>query len=285
MTLSESILQTLIYSDHFGFPLTSKELHLRLISSKPCSIERVSRALQLMINKRLIQKTGIYYHLPNHSSFIKQRTLRERTSQPQLARAKQLASQLGLVPGVLAFYLTGSLAVKNSNPADDLDFLVVTKNHRLWTTRLLLTLYCELFGLRRRPHDQHVSGKICLNLYLTPLSYELPHQKQSLYTAYELIQAVPLYDPHNTHKDLLVANAWLKKHLPNFPVPVARRSDLVPLSGTRSDLAGYIEKICYHLQTWYMHKRITSEYVTSDSAFFHPHNPGIAILQKLKALK
>lgn len=277
--ISDTILQTLKYSDHFGFPLTLKEIHVRLIHF-PISQIRLISQIRPMLKAKSISQTGIYYHLPGHSSLVARRLARAKISVLQLSRARSLARLLSSFPTILAIFLTGSLAMSNSDVGSDIDFMIITKNHRLWTTRLLLTLYTELLGLRRRPHSTKNSGKLCLNLYLTPASYQLPSTKRSLYTAYELIQAVPLYDPSNTRTSLLSANPWIQDFLPNAPqrtVP-SPRSDLVG-HPTRSDLAGFIEKLVYRLQLWYMHPKLTREYVTPNSAFFHPHNPGEKVLK------
>ncbi len=275
--IGTAILQTLKYSDHFGFPLTLSEIHLRLYSSDPCSLERVIGTLRSMTQKHLLQKTGDFYHLPGRSSLVARRLNRLKLSTPQLARARTLALHLGHTPGVLAIYLTGSLAMSNSGKNSDIDFMVITQSSRLWTTRLLLTLYTSLLGLRRTPGSTKNTGKLCLNLYLTPKTYHLPLTKQNLYTAYELVQTIPLYDPSGTHSSLLSANPWIRDLLPNFQLPVAIRSDLVGCKSnqkpTRSDLVGIIEYICYHFQLAYMRPKLTREHITPDSAFFHPHDP------------
>ncbi len=285
--VEKSILQTLKYSDHFGFPLTIDEIHTRLIG---VPIRRIGliRQISLMLKNGLIAHTGNYYHLPGRKSLISRRLHRAKISQPLLTRASRLATQLSAVPGVLAVYLTGSLAMQNPRGDVDIDFMLIIQPGRLWTTRLLLTLYAEFFGLRRHPGYTHNYGKLCLNIYLTPTTYHLPSTKQSLYTAYELIQAVPLFDPEDTHSALLATNAWIHTYLPNFvfPIPVPQRSDLVGCKPnqkpTRLDLAGLIEKLCYHVQKIYMAKKLTREYVTPDSAFFHPHDPGAAVLKKIR---
>jgi hypothetical protein len=272
-----AIIQTLTYSDHFGFPLTAEEIHLRLISSISRSSKLVLSTLQLMLKKHLIEQTGDYYHLPGRKSLVSRRLHRAKISQPLLNRARASANKLSSIPGILAIYLTGSLAVANVNGDADIDFMIITKSGHLWTTRFYLTLYTELFGLRRRPHSQNNKSKLCLNLYLTPDSYHIPADRRSLYTAYELIQAVPLFDPEDTHFALLAANYWITNFLPNYPLPVAKRPDLV---GYKSK--GIIEKLAYDLQLAYMRPKLTREYVTSDSAFFHPHNPGTAVLKKIR---
>lgn len=286
--LARSILQTLKYSDHFGFPLTLQEIHLRLISSKPYSSERVLRTLKLMGKKQIIAQTGEYYHFPDRQNLVARRLTRAQKSAPQFAHAKTLSTRLSTIPSVIAIYLTGSLALSNTDSDADIDFMIITRPGRLWTTRLLLTLYTSLLGLRRTPHSTHNSGKLCLNLYLSPLSYLLPPSKRSLYTAYELIQTVPLYDPQNTHLDLLAANSWIYDYLPNMTPGSDLKGRAQPRPSNlrgRSDPQGFMELIeifCYHLQLFYMRPKLTREYITPDSAFFHPNNPGAQVLKKLK---
>jgi len=282
-----SILKTLKYSDHFGFPLTVSEIHQRLISQTTHSKEQVIKSLESMVKNNQIQRSGEYYFLPGKIKLVTARQNNLKSSKPQLARVKQLAHKLSQIPFVKAIYLTGSLAMNNSKTDSDIDFMIITKEGRLWTTRFILTLYTSLLGLRRTPGSRKNAGKLCLNLYLTPESYVLPAHKQSLYTAYELIQAVPVYDPEGTRTALLAANPWIKKFLANFNLPsrfdqsertlLKRNSRLQaeegPAAAGRRVLMGTIENLLFNLQYLYMRPKLTREYITINSAFFHPHDP------------
>ncbi len=274
--ISDSILQTLTYSDHFGFPLTLPELYTRLIQSS-CTKSQLTKSLSAMVNQKKLEKTGKYYYLPGRSELVVRRQHNFHDSKHPLSKARVFAIKLGHIPGVLAIYLTGSLAMSNSGPDSDIDFMIITKNGQLWTTRFLLTIYTSFLGLRRTPHSKSHSAKLCLNLYLSPASYLLPPQKRSLYTAYELIQADPLYDPTNTHSKLLSANAWIHDYLPNIPLP----KQITRLT-RENRKTGLLEYVLYNLQLLYMKSKITREYVTRDSAFFHPSDPGKKILNKLQ---
>lgn len=287
MTLERSIIATLTYSDHFSFPLTLTELRARLIKVRVTNEQTLLSAAKKMLKNNLIGKTGDFYHLPGGDKNISLRRKNQKISGPSVKKAQSLAKRISKVPGVTAIYLTGSLAVLNSPLAGDIDLMIVTRPHRLWTTRILLTLYTELFGLRRRPHSGDSPGKVCLNLYLTPDSFKLPESKQSLYTAYELIQAVPLYDPSDTHSALLAANSWIRNYLPNYRAPgsvkrsaQSRKSRSI-LKGFFDISLDYIELLAYQLQLLYMRKKMTREYITKNSAFFHPNNPGAKVLKKI----
>lgn len=55
--ISDSILQTLAYSDHFGFSLTLSELSVRLIQSS-CTKTQLTEAISDLITQKKIEKQG-----------------------------------------------------------------------------------------------------------------------------------------------------------------------------------------------------------------------------------
>lgn len=296
MKLQDSVIKTLKYSDHFDYPLTRSEIHSRLISNTPRSVEQITETIDLLIKQKQIATTGDYFYLPGRKSLVDQRLRRESVSRTMLRRAQLLSSRLSRIPFVKAIYLTGSLAMHNSTTHSDIDLFIITQEGRLWTTRLVLTIYTTLLGLRRYPGSLKTQDKLCLNLYLTPASYLLPQSKQNLYTAYELVQAVPVYDPTDTRASLLATNSWIQKYLPNILSSIPSRPGLEGRLSTRSDLLrkrpkgvfsrlqntirrpgqtllDILEKILFKLQYLYMRPKLTREHITIDSAFFHPHDP------------
>lgn len=277
-TLSTAILNTLLYSDHFQFPLTQDELYTRLIAYPLSSKRDLSRALSNLVTKKAIQELRGHYFLPSSKKYLPLRQSREELSQALRRRGELYAQKLSRLPFVLAILLTGSLAMNNTNGSDDIDLLIITAPNRLWLTRAILTLYTSTLGVRRTPQSQTNSGKLCLNLYLTSESLSVPHPKRSLYTAYELIQTVPLYDPYHFRARLLSANHWLCKYLPNFAIP----KNLSPLPIIHNSyFLLRLESLAYRLQLSYMKSKITREYVTRNAAYFHPQDPGSQVLSEL----
>lgn len=268
--LKKAILQTIKYSDHFHFPLTLTELHHRLIGYK-VSRASLTKVVHALTKSKLISQQKHYYFLPHKLSLVKRRKLYARLSKPLYTYAHSLLPTLARVRPVRAVFLTGSLAMKNTDGHDDIDLMIIADSGKLWTTRLLLTLYTSILGIRRTRNTKNIMGKLCLNLYLTTNSLAIPISKRSLYSAYELIQIVPLYDPHNLHAKLLTANLWVNDYLPNYPIP-KREARINGFTGLRL-YERLIELIAYHLQYLYMKSRITREYVTKDAAFFHPRDP------------
>ena len=273
--LKNAIKKTLSYSHYFHYPLTLAELHTRLINYKVSKSSLVKTVKTLLKSKLISQQAG-YYFLPDKSSLYGRRKLYSHLSKPLFDYTRSLVPILTRIRSIRAIYLTGSLAMQNTDGHDDIDLMIVAESGKLWTTRLLLTIYTTLLGLRRTRNTKNIMGKLCLNLYLTPDSYVIPLHLRSLYTAYELIQVVPLYDPKNTHSLLLSSNSWLQSYLPNYSLPKPEN--------IRSTTPKYamLEAICYRVQLLYMQSRITREYITRDSAFFHPNDPGSRVLSKIK---
>lgn len=267
--LKKAILQTIKYSDHFHFPLTLTELHHRLIGYQ-VSRASLTKVVHALTKSKLISQQKHYYFLPHKLSLVKRRKLYARLSKPLYTYAHSLLPTLARVRPVRAVFLTGSLAMKNTDGHDDIDLMIIADSGKLWTTRLLLTLYTSILGIRRTRNTKNIMGKLCLNLYLTTNSLAIPISKRSLYSAYELIQIVPLYDPHNLHAKLLTANLWVNDYLPNYLMP---HPDTTMYHVPCTMYEKLVETISYHLQYLYMKSRITREYVTKDAAFFHPRDP------------
>lgn len=268
MTLDEAVIATLSYSNYFSAPLTQDELHLRLVEVK-VTRKDLEACLSKLQETGEVQVTGDYYHLPGQSRLVSMHLKRRALAKIKLQKIRSQVKPITHLPGALAIYATGSVAAGSAKDSDDLDVMIIAKNDMLWTARFFTTLTTELLGLRRRPGGGSSKDKLCLNLYLTPRALSIPKSKRSLYTAYELIQAKPVFDPHFTHAALLSANPWISKFLPNFPLPDSPSSRHAP----QSQLTKAINRALFRLQYLYMRKKLTREHVTLDSAFFHPKNP------------
>ena len=96
-------------------------------------------------------------------------------SKKYLRKARLFAALLQLTPFVRAVFLTGSLAQGKAKQSSDIDFLIVAKSGRIFTTRFLSVLSVLILG-QKRPKDEtrsHV-GKFCLNHFLTDNYLKIP---------------------------------------------------------------------------------------------------------------
>jgi hypothetical protein len=275
--LKPSHVLALIYADIFDYPLTNEEMNRYAINS-----QYIPGALAL---KPVSSQQ--YHHLPGRESLVAQRTKRERISQKKLLKSQIIADKLARLPTILGIFVTGNLAMNNAANHDDIDLLIITKSNRLWISRLLITLYLEITGIRRRPNQTKTSDHICANMYLDETVLTMPASKHNLYTAHEVVQVKPLISRNHIYERFLTANSWVSGFLPNFPIPnegKTRTSYFVyPERSRRVLRPSLFESLAYLLQRLYMKKRMTRETITPHTAFFHPRDTGSKVLKSYQS--
>lgn len=283
-SIESSILRTLAYADIFDFPLTVGELHQRLISTKAIkktqllgSLSKLEKSKKIISKQARVGDKNRYYALAGRNKIFSLRISRNKISEKKAKVGKLVSKWLVKIPGILGVYLTGSVAVSNADQHDDIDLMLITKSGHLWFSRFLSVLALDLIGIRRKPesaeNSREASGKICANLYLDLNHLEVPKHKQNLYTANEVIQAKSLFVNPDIHQTFLHKNIWITKYLGNTKITTSKPK---VFPHTNSPL----HPLAYYLQKTYMHKKITNEFITSGSAYFHPRNTSYIILEK-----
>ncbi|TSC84472.1 MAG: hypothetical protein G01um101416_1074 [Microgenomates group bacterium Gr01-1014_16] len=247
-----SLEATLLYFSKYNYPLISAELWFW--------------QHQTSFSKLKIDKFIEHWTLNTEHS--KTRKQRELISQQKWVIARGVGDKLRKIPFVEAIFVTGSLAMSNCTPNDDVDLMIITSPNTLWLTRLLV--YLAIRHFRRKPNVLSAPDKICDNLYLD--TYHLPLTTHNLYYAHEILQAKCIFDRGGTHRQFLLANPWVKTYL-----PVAYRESLRHLSLTNYQLTNQLTILLYPinlllfwLQYLYMLPKMTTERVSLGSAFFHP---------------
>ena len=139
-----SLLETLVYSDHFSFPLTPREIWFWQTGSPPLTPSLISHT------KWAHQSQG-YYFLPGHNHLVSTRRKRALYSQKKWLVAQKTTALLRRFPFISAVFVTGSLAMDNCPLNDDIDVMIITRPHSLWLTRLPVILLLKVTGLRRHP--------------------------------------------------------------------------------------------------------------------------------------
>lgn len=261
--LKKSILQTIIYSDIFDYPLTRNEIW-RFLINNPSEMELSN------LPHSIVKKDGFYY-LRNRRDIVSKRLKREKESNKKLHLAKKIISELLIIPTVELIGISGALAMKNSDADDDIDLFVIAKKNTLWTTRLFLILFLEALGRRRRREVKDIKNKICLNFLIDESAMLLPKEMQNLYGAHEVVQLVPIFDRGNTYQKFINANSWVRKFLPNAIVIKKLRNKP---AGRQGQLLNYflpiIEWFTKSFQLWYIQKHRTKEIIGDHFLAFHP---------------
>ena len=288
--LQQAILKTICYADIFDFSLRQSEIHTYLIwGSKHAPPKRKQLIPELfdLAKSQSIAQTNGYFHFPGKHKLVDLRRTRRSISHKKIAYAQHVLDHLTLSPHIQGIFLTGALAMENSDSSDDIDIMVITGANKLWTARASLTLKLHFKGLRRTPSTSPglVNDLLCPNMYLDETALTVPLGKQDLYTAHEVAQVKPLINKGHIYERFLAANNWINQYLPNInchsrPDRESIRTKLDSRLRGNGNKANLIEHLAFKLQHTYMKPKITRETITPHMAYFHPRNTGNIILEQ-----
>lgn len=208
-TLEGAIATTVAYFDVFAFAPTAAEVH-RFLIGRAASRADVERTLATSprLGGLLATRDGAWFLTGKDHLAPRRRRFAHHSAAlwPEARRIAAVLERSGLASAGL---VTGSLATDNADEHADIDFLLIYPSDRTWTSYALVRLLGHAPGLGL--------GKMCANYVLSEAHLEVrPH---NLFTALELAKAVPLFG-FDVHRDLVRANAWARRYLPNaLPEP------------------------------------------------------------------
>ena len=205
--IGHAILQALLYADVFDYPLTADEIH-RYLPGVPARAEAVRALLSDGFARGVLVEGDGLFALAGRAEVIALRQRRARIAQRMWRRARWYGYVIAHLPFVRLVAVTGTLAVGNVEPTDDIDLFIVTAPGRLWLCRALVigvVRLARLFG-----------DELCPNYLVTEQALVI--HKRNLFTARELAQMVPLFGSA-TYQRLRDANRWVLDFLPNAELP------------------------------------------------------------------
>ncbi len=272
----KAIIQTLLYSAIFDFPLTKDEIYYYLYSEKTISKKEFEENLSSLKNI-LITSDG-FFAFKSHRNSIDLRKKRQQISLKKQQEGLRIARILGLIPTVLFIGMSGSVAVGNAKDTDDIDFFIVTTNHSLYTTRLLILLILQILGKRRKRNEVKTQNKICLNMLVDQdgMQFDQPYD---LYTARELVQLYPLFEREGYYQKLLHTNSWTRSFMPHA---VGQRNIFLHRRKSSMQSFSFIELICKTLEKRLIKRDQTSEIAVDHVIALHPLDTKNRVLTKFR---
>ena len=289
------VIATLAYSKQFKFPLSTEEIFYRLVSSQVVVDEGwVGRATAVTITLGAIRNTLLALHaegvvetngklwsLGSSSELFAHRTSATRCTQQKAPSIDHLVALLSKVPWVEALFVTGSVAVQNALQHDDIDVLVVTRQRRLWITRLWVLILAIVTGRRVGAHHQD-GMDWCFNLWLETDHLQVPTQKHGLYEAYEVLQAKCVWSKPAVAARWLTENSWVSAFVPHeyrrqmkaIDTPITTTDMQFSLAGILGDVVNWM---AYILQMGYRLLRYAERPKTYEAAFFHSQNTKLVL--------
>jgi hypothetical protein len=121
-----------------------------------------------------------------------------------------------LLPTVRLVALSNLIGSHNLRDGSDIDIFIITKENRIWITRLFCAGLMKI--LRQRPTPSKKRDKICLSFYVDTAHLDLSGMTtgpDDQYFYFWLAGLYTMYDRGAYHHQLMKDNTWLKDYLPN----------------------------------------------------------------------
>jgi hypothetical protein len=249
--LETAIMRTVLYGDVFNYPMTVEEIHHFLIHETITPLDDIRHTLEnsAYLRERLVVMQG-YVACADRADLIPLRLERATVAQTLWTPALDWGYCLACLPFVRLVGLTGALSMHNpSTPQDDLDYILVTREGRVWLARVFAILLVYTGRLR--------GVTVCPNYVLA--ENVLEQAKRDLYIAHEITQMIPIYG-HNLYHRLRSVNAWTVHHLPNAAAPFHHADERAPgmIGGTAKRALEFIlgGKFGDYLEAWERRRKL-----------------------------
>ncbi|MBI4812465.1 hypothetical protein HY798_03445 [Candidatus Falkowbacteria bacterium] len=254
--LKEAIIKTIAFFNIFSFPLTSFEIWKfmyvgsdkknppdpspkrlafsraglytkRVIQESPlhkgdkggfASLTEVRKILDSgELNYAIEEKNGFYF-LHGRENIIKTRMERHNHTDRKFKRALRMAKIFAFIPWIKMIAVANIIGPHNLRNSSDIDLFIITEKKRIWLARFFTAAVTQLLGLRPKKND--IRDKICLSFFISEEAKNLKrltlNGKEDIYFIYWLAGLTPLYDQNESYVELIKANSWINKYLPNW---------------------------------------------------------------------
>lgn len=206
--LETAIWRTVAYVDVFDYALTAAEIHRYLEGMAATPAEVQTALAHGRLQPHCLSQVGDYYTLAGREETVAARQARAAAAAQLWPTAIAYGHLIANMPFVRMVAITGSLAMDNVEGRADIDYLLVTRNGRLWLSRAFTIAVVRLAA--RRGHW------LCPNYILAERALNFPDQ--NLYTAHEVVQMIPLSGA-DVYQNIRCINAWADTFLPNAAGP------------------------------------------------------------------
>jgi hypothetical protein len=209
LNYKQAVLATLAYFDIFQYPLTVDETTKFLYKLEPDQ-----HHVEMTLNEsKLITRRGSYYQLKGEQDHISTRHDRDIIAKGLWKRIDRFRWIFNITPYLRMAAICNNLSTNNTSNTSDIDLLIITKPGRLFISRLILTFWLHIFGVRR--HGDKVSGRFCLSFFATEGTLQCEYIEKKpydLYLAYWLQTLEPIAGSRLTYEKILDDNEeWAKK--------------------------------------------------------------------------
>ncbi len=204
LSIVEAVLHCLAYFDIFKHPLKVGEVldFLSVTSDR----NEVQKAIAHLLEQGTIEQNEEFFSIRKSQIDITLRQTAEAKALDMMDHAIYYGKKIGGFPFVEGVMISGSLSKGVLHEDADYDFFLIIKNNKLWVSKLILKLYKLLFLGNSYEY-------FCINYLISDDALEI--KEKNVFTATELLTAIPVSCKASLFSDLKTANAWVSEYLPN----------------------------------------------------------------------
>lgn len=146
----------------------------------------------------------------SHETFKKQLQIQEKSGNIEKNLWKKVYKYvpvLRYIPGILLVWVWNSLSMNACHKESDIDLFIVTKKNRLWSVRVLVTIYFSLLWLRKT-WKKHV-GRFCLSFFITEnaINFETIAIENDIYLYHRILYMKPIIDKKKAYENFIKTNS------------------------------------------------------------------------------
>lgn len=260
--LQKSILATVAYFDIFDYPLTLSELwqwQYAFGSGQEASLGEIYSSLNDLPG---LESADGFYFLSGRQAIVRTRLNRYNLAEDKFVWAKRAVWLLSKLPFIRLAAICNTLGYSNARKESDIDLFIITARNRIWTARLFATFLFQFFGWRPMPNKEQ--NKICLSFFVSEDNLDLKiatRGDSDVYFHFWLTTLLPMYDQGGHYLNLLKANDWLKRYLPNHQEHFSsQRRKIKPRFSVVKKLGEYqpqaLENLYAYMQFQFMNKKL-----------------------------
>jgi len=249
MKIELALKETFDYAKRFKSYLNKDEIEKRLISNKVFPKKAIEKEIEKIKDKK------------------------DRYFESKFTKGEEIAKEIEkYFKDILFLGISGSVASGHPKKNDDIDFLIITRQNKLWRTRLFLRLWIFMEKIPHRKYGKEEKrDEFCFNLWLEESNLLISKNRRTLESAVDLVLLKPLINKNQTYEKFILANDWARKW-----VATPYENKTKDLRFMIQDLRigqNIFDKIMNYLyfwpQYWYMKRKIIREEVGLHEAFFH----------------
>lgn len=166
--------------------------------------ESIAEYFNRPVSAVFMKKAGFHNKYARKEEALKITTAKMRIAQKYMAI-------FFLLPFVKMIGISGSVGAYTPQKDDDIDIVFVVRKNSLWLTRFLDFVILNALGVRRHRNPKTCKNMLCINLYLSYENLQLP--SHDIYTAFQLINIIPIFGKRTYHTLLSANKFWLQKFI------------------------------------------------------------------------